>query len=501
MTTVEFQGIDKYFPGVKALDNISFSAESGKVYAFLGENGAGKSTLLKIMNGDYIADNGQILINSEVCNFENPKDALKHGISVIYQERQILKEMTVAENVFLGDWIRKSNGFIDYDKMNKKTAEISKRFGLDIDPDEKVSKLSIAYQQMIEIMKAINRNSEIIAFDEPTAALSDKEITILFKIIEKLKSEGKVIFYVSHRMNEISQIADEVIVFKDGCLVGTRHQKDTTEDELIRMMVGRPLGQIFEELDRNTNIGEVCLEFKNVSTDYIDNISFVARKGEVLGFAGLVGAGRTEIMNAVFGIDKVKEGKILLNNEPVEIKNPEHAISYGIALVPEDRKDQGILPNISVQGNISISILKTLLNKFGTINEKKESKIAYEKIKKLNIKTPNAEKLISQLSGGNQQKVILARWLETNPQVLILDEPTKGIDVGAKAEFYNIIQDCAKLGMAVIVISSELQEVIGLSHRIIVIKEGHVSGELMREEATEESVLKLAMASDKKDDK
>lgn len=308
MTTVEFQGIDKYFPGVKALDNISFSAESGKVYAFLGENGAGKSTLLKIMNGDYIADNGQILINSEVCNFENPKDALQHGISVIYQERQILKEMTVAENVFLGDWIRKSNGFIDYDKMNKKTAEISKRFGLDIDPDEKVSKLSIAYQQMIEIMKAINRNSDIIAFDEPTAALSDKEITILFKIIEKLKSEGKVIFYVSHRMNEISQIADEVIVFKDGCLVGTRHQKETTEDELIRMMVGRPLGQIFEELDRNTDIGDVCLEFKNVSTDYIDNISFIARKGEVLGFAGLVGAGRTEIMNAVFGVDKVKEG-------------------------------------------------------------------------------------------------------------------------------------------------------------------------------------------------
>ncbi len=501
MTTVEFRGINKYFPGVKALDDISFTAESGKVYAFLGENGAGKSTLLKIMNGDYIADNGQILINSEECNFENPKDALKHGISVIYQERQILKEMTVAENVFLGDWIRKSNGFIDYEAMNKKTAEISKRFGLDIEPDEKVSKLSIAYQQMIEIMKAINRNSEIIAFDEPTAALSDKEIKILFSIIEKLKEEGKVIFYVSHRMNEISEIADDVIVFKDGCLVGVKHQKDVTEDELIRMMVGRPLGQIFDELDRNEDIGDVCLEFKNVTTDYVDDVSFVARKGEVLGFAGLVGAGRTEIMNAVFGIDEVKSGEILLNGKPIVVKNPEQAINYGIALVPEDRKDQGILPNISVQGNISISILKSLLNKFGSINEKKELEIANEKIKKLNIKTPDAQKIISQLSGGNQQKVILARWLETNPQVLILDEPTKGIDVGAKAEFYNIIQDCAKLGMAVIVISSELQEVIGLSHRIVVVKEGRISGELLRKDATEESVLKLAMASHKKEEK
>ncbi|MDC7248295.1 MAG: sugar ABC transporter ATP-binding protein [Sphaerochaetaceae bacterium] len=501
MTTVEFKGINKYFPGVKALDDISFSAKSGKVYAFLGENGAGKSTLLKILNGDYIADGGQLLINSQQCNFESPKDALKHGVSVIYQERQILKEMTVAENVFLGDWIRKSNGFIDYDLMNKKTSEISKRFGLDIEPDEKVYKLSIAYQQMIEIMKAINRNSEIIAFDEPTAALSDKEITILFSIIEKLKEEGKVIFYVSHRMNEISQIADEVIVFKDGNLVGCKNQKDVTEDELIRMMVGRPLGQIFESLDRNKEIGNVCLELDNVTTDYVDNISFKARKGEVLGFAGLVGSGRTEIMNAVFGIDKVHEGKILLNNQEVNIKSPEEAIAKGIALVPEDRKDQGILPNISVQGNISISILKSIINKFGTINEKKESIIASKNIKKLNIKTPDAEKLISQLSGGNQQKVILARWLETNPQVLILDEPTKGIDVGAKAEFYNIIQDCAKLGMAVIVISSELQEIIGLSHRIIVIKEGRVSGELLREDASEESVLKLAMASEKKDDK
>lgn len=501
MTTVEFKGINKYFPGVKALDDISFSAKSGKVYAFLGENGAGKSTLLKILNGDYIADGGQLLINSQQCNFESPKDALKHGVSVIYQERQILKEMTVAENVFLGDWIRKSNGFIDYDLMNKKTSEISKRFGLDIEPDEKVYKLSIAYQQMIEIMKAINRNSEIIAFDEPTAALSDKEITILFSIIEKLKEEGKVIFYVSHRMNEISQIADEVIVFKDGNLVGCKNQKDVTEDELIRMMVGRPLGQIFESLDRNKEIGNVCLELDNVTTDYVDNISFKARKGEVLGFAGLVGSGRTEIMNAVFGIDKVHEGKILLNNQEVNIKSPEEAIAKGIALVPEDRKDQGILPNISVQGNISISILKSIINKFGTINEKKESIIASKNIKKLNIKTPDAEKLISQLSGGNQQKVILARWLETNPQVLILDEPTKGIDVGAKAEFYNIIQDCAKLGMAVIVISSELQEIIGLSHRIIVIKEGRVSGELLRKDASEESVLKLAMASEKKDDK
>ncbi len=498
VSTVEFRGISKYFPGVKALDSISFTAQSGYVYAFLGENGAGKSTLLKIMNGDYQSDFGELLIDGEVCNFPTPKHAIAHGISVIYQERQILKEMTVAENVFLGNWLRTKQGSIDYQMMNEKTAAIAAGFGLDIEPDVKVGTLSTANQQMIEIMKAVIRDAKIIAFDEPTASLSDKEIGILFGIIEKLKAEGKLIFYVSHRMNEISQIAQKVVVFKDGHLVDVVNVDSVTNDDLIRMMVGRPLGKVFEELSRNTTFGETILDVKGLTTDYVTDVSFSARKGEILGFSGLVGAGRTEIMRALFGLDKIKAGTIVLDGKPIAIKSPQDAIAHGIALVPEDRKDQGILPNLSVKGNISITVLKQYINKLFGIDCKREEEIAQKAIKELNIKTPNSDKLISQLSGGNQQKVILGRWLETKPKVLILDEPTKGIDVGAKSEFYKIICECAKLGMLVIVVSSELPELLGISDRIVVIKDGTVSGFVQRKEATEELVLKYAMDDGKR---
>ena len=498
MSTVEFRGISKYFPGVKALDSISFKAESGKVYAILGENGAGKSTLLKIMNGDYQADSGDLLVDGEVCVFPTPKHAIANGISVIYQERQILKEMTVAENVFLGNWLRTKSGAIDYRQMNEKTAKIAVDFGLDIEPDSKVGTLSTASQQMIEIMKAVIRDSEIIAFDEPTASLSDKEIGILFTIIEQLRAEGKLIFYVSHRMHEISEIAQEVIVFKDGFLVDMVGVDTVTDDDLIKMMVGRPLGKVFEELSRNTKFGETLLEVKGLTTDYVSDISFSARGGEILGFAGLVGSGRTEIMRGIFGLDKIRSGEILLESKPVLIKSPKDAISIGIALVPEDRKDQGILPNLSVKGNITISVLRQHINRLFGIDENKEEEIAQKAIANLNIKTPNSEKLISQLSGGNQQKTILGRWLETDPKVLILDEPTKGIDVGAKSEFYKIICECAKVGMLVIVVSSELPELLGISDRIVVIREGRVSGFVDRKEATEELLLKYAMVDAKK---
>lgn len=493
MTSIEFKGICKYFPGVKALENISFVAESGSVYAFLGENGAGKSTLLKILNGDYHPDEGAIFINKQEKHFYAPKDAILNGISVIYQERQVLKEMTVAENVFLGDWPRNAAGKIDFAAMNKKTDEIAARFGLDIKADSKVGTLSIALQQMVEIMKAVNRNSEIIAFDEPTASLSDKEINILFDIIRQLKQENKLIFYVSHRMNEIEQIAEKVIVFKDGKLVDLVDTKSVTNDDLIRKMVGRPLGAIFNELDRNKKIGGTVLELRGITTDYIKDVSFCVRKGEILGVSGLVGSGRTEIMRAIFGLDKVLSGKILLEGAEVSPHSPKEAIRLGIALVPEDRKDQGILPNISVKGNITISVLKKFLNKFGYISRGREEQTAKNAIHNFHINTPDSEKLISQLSGGNQQKTILARWLETKPKVLILDEPTKGIDIGAKSEFYKIINSCANEGMAVIVISSELPEVIGLSDRIAVIRYGRVSGIVDRAEASEERILKFAM--------
>lgn len=495
---VEFQKISKYFPGVKALDNISFRAESGFVYAFLGENGAGKSTLLKILNGDYQPDEGAYIINGEKKHFLTPKEAIAGGVSVIYQERQILMEMTVAENVFLGDWPRKKNGAIDFALMNRKTEEIIRRFGLNgMEPDQKVRDLSIAMQQMVEIMKAVNRDSQIIAFDEPTASLSDSEITILFRIIRELQGEGKVIFYVSHRMNEIAQIAQKVIIFKDGCLVDMVDQAAVTEEDMINMMVGRSLGSVFEELERNENPGEVLLEVKNLTTPFVSDVSFSVRSGEILGFGGLVGAGRTETIRALFGLDPVESGEILLEGQKIHPRSPEEAIAMGIALVPEDRKEQGILPNISVRGNISISVLKKLLNRFGSIDTGQEEEMAQREIRKLSIKTPDSDKLISQLSGGNQQKVILGRWLETNPKVLILDEPTKGIDVGAKSEFYKIICECARNGMAVIVISSELTELIGLADRIVVMREGRVSGEVERERATENVLLSYAMTEKK----
>ena len=497
MSYIEFQSINKYFPGVKALSDINLHADSGKVYAFLGENGAGKSTLLKIMNGDYMPDGGSIVIDDAVMHFETPRDAIDYGISVIYQERQILKEMTVAENVFLGNWPLKKGKTVDFDRMNRETLEICSRFGLDFEPDAKVGTLSTAMQQMVEIMKAVRRDSKIIAFDEPTASLSDKEIDILFNIIRQLKQQNKVILYVSHRMKEIAQISDEVVVFKDGKLVGQVETSKATNDALIRMMVGRPLGKVFEELVRNENIGDTMLEFKNVTTEFISDVSFTVCKGEILGFAGLVGAGRTEIMRALFGLDKISSGEILLDGKKIAPKSPQEAIDLGIAMVPEDRKDQGILPNISVKGNISIAVLRTLLNKLGMVNTGKETTIAEKAIKKYKIRTPDADKQISQLSGGNQQKAILARWLEMEPKVLILDEPTKGIDVGAKAEFYSIICDCARAGITVLVVSSELPEIIGLSDRVVVVREGRVSGIVDRANSNEENLLKYAMVDQK----
>jgi ABC-type sugar transport system ATPase subunit len=489
---VEFRNICKFFPGIRALDNISFSARKGCVYALMGENGAGKSTLLKILNGDYIPDRGEYLIDGEVKHFQRPKDAIECGISTIYQERQVIQQMTVAENVFLGDWPRNRFNAIDFDLMNQLTVEIAERFKVGIKPDSKVNTLSVAHQQIVEIMKAVRRNSSIIAFDEPTSSLSDNEIKTLFSIIEQLREENRIIFYVSHRINEVNQIAQKVIVFKDGKLVGEKDQDKVTIDELIQMMVGRILNRKLSEAYKDRLIGEAVFSCENLTTDFVRDISFSAHRGEIVGFAGLVGAGRTEIMKAIFGIDKIHYGTMKLLGKPIKIRSPKMAIKNGLVMLPEDRKDQGILPNISVKGNISVSMLGEICS-FGVINREKEDEIALKNIEKFDIRTPNGEKLLLQLSGGNQQKTILARCLECNPQALILDEPTKGIDVGAKAEFHRIIFDCAKAGMAVIVISSELPELISLSDRIIVIRDGCISGQLERKDFSEEKILKFAM--------
>jgi L-arabinose transport system ATP-binding protein len=490
---LEFNKITKYFPGVKALDNVSFEVKSGEVLAFLGENGAGKSTLLKILNGDYQPTSGEYLLNGKVIHFPNPSEAIEAGISVIYQERQILMELSVAENIFLGRLPKGKSGLIDTKKMYADAQKIIDEFGLPIDSKEKVVNISIAHQQMVEIMKAYSRDLKVIAFDEPTASLCDSEIEILFKTIEKLKKDNKIIIYVTHRMKEIEILADKIVVFKDGKVVTLVKKNEASQKELIKMMVGRDLGDVFNEIDRNNEIGDIILEVKNLSSDYVKNISFNLRKGEVLGFSGLVGAGRTEVMRAIIGADVVKSGTVLLEGKNIISKSPKEAMENGIVLVPEDRKTQGILPNMSVCENISIAILNKIVNKLGFINEGEEQKIASENIAKFKIKTPNADKKILELSGGNQQKAIVARWIQTNPKVLILDEPTKGIDVGAKAEFYKLICEFAKKGMSVIVVSSELPEVIGLSDRIIVMKQGKITKIVDRKDATEDKLLEYAM--------
>ncbi|MBR2526984.1 MAG: sugar ABC transporter ATP-binding protein [Blautia sp.] len=496
-SVLEFKKISKYFPGVKALDEISFKAYGGEVLAFLGENGAGKSTLLKVLNGDYQPTNGEYWLDGELKHFASPHEAIEEGISIIYQERQILLELSVAENIYLGRMPANRFGVIDIRKANRMAAEIIKDFGLPISPSTKVKDLSIAYQQMVEIMKAYSReNLKVICFDEPTASLSDAEIESLFKVIRKLKSQGKIIIYVSHRMAEIQQIADKVAIFKDGRYVDTVVTGEVSEEAMIKMMVGRDLGDIFADLERNDKIGDVLLEVKGVSSDYVKDNSFVLHRGEILGFSGLVGAGRTELMRAIIGADKARSGEVILEGRRIVNRSPKEAMDNGIVLVPEDRKLQGILSNLSVAGNINIALMDKNANGLGVISTRKEAEEADKGIRDFRIKTPSPDKKIVELSGGNQQKCIVARGIATDPKVLILDEPTKGIDVGAKSEFYQMICQFAKQGLGVILISSEMPEVIGLSDRILVMRALRIVGEVAREDATEDRLLSLGMMGD-----
>jgi len=493
-SSIEFKSITKTFPGVKALDDMSFYAQGGEVLAMVGENGAGKSTLLKILNGDYQPDSGEYLINGKEEHFKSPREAINAGVSIIYQERQVIPYLTVAENIFMEDLPISNIHLIDFKELNAKAQVIIDEFKLPIKPTTKVKDLSVAYQQMVEIMKSYRRKPQIIAFDEPTASLSEAEIESLFLIIEKLKAKGLIILYVSHRMKEIFQISDQVVIMKDGKYVAQLPTNATNEQEVIKMMVGRKLGDIFNELSRNQNIGDTILEVQGLTNDFIKDISFKLRKGEILGLSGLVGAGRTETMRAIFGADKITSGKIIFEGKDVLISNPEDAIKHGMALCPEDRKEQGIIGGRSIKENISIAILESLCG-YMFIDKNKECKIAEKYVCDLKVRTPDIHKKVRELSGGNQQKVILARWLASNPKVLILDEPTKGIDVGSKSEIYQLICELSKQGIAVILISSELSEILGLSDRIIVMCQGKITGELSSTEATEEKVLTLAMSN------
>ena len=498
--TLEFRGIGKSYPGVRALDNVNFKVESGKVLALLGENGAGKSTLLKILSGDQKPTDGEILVDGKPVVFNSPHDAHAAGISVIYQERQLMPSMSVMENIYAGAIPLKGKGpLVDRKKLYEDTKNLIDFFGLDIDPTELVGRLSIANQQMVEIMKAYRRNSDIIAYDEPTAPLSEKEIELMFQGIEKQKARGMSIIYVSHRMNEIFRITDEIVVLKDGKHVATMETAKTTEAELITKMVGRDIGDTYSSLRRNTPQKEVVLEVKNLNTPKLHDVSFQVHAGEIVGLAGLVGAGRTEVARAIFAADPITSGEIWLNGQKTNFHSPRNAIDAGVALCPEDRKEQGLVMYRSISDNVAMPVVE-YLKKGLFVDRSIAGDLADKAVKDYDIKTPTILKLVAELSGGNQQKVILGRWTSeaVKTKLLILDEPTKGIDVGTKAEIYQKVCDLASQGIAVLFISSELTEVINLADRIVVMRGGSVSGELPRAEATEESVLTLAMADEAK---
>ena len=500
---IEFRSIGKSYPGVRALDDVSFRADGGQVVALIGENGAGKSTLLKIISGDMRADDGEIVLNGDAIDFASPHEAISSGVSVIYQERQVIPAMTVMENLFLGVLPKTRLGLVNSKQLRREAQRIVDKFNLPIDVNEKVGRLNIAYQQMVEIMKAYQRDSQVIAFDEPTAPLTDKEINSLFNVIDELKADGKIIIYVSHRLSEVSRLADKVVILKDGKFVSEfGNPKSESDDEImalrqkmITLMVGRDIGDTYANLQRNDSIGELLLDVRGLTTTYLKNVDLTVRRGEVVGLAGLVGAGRTEVARAIFGADPIESGVIRFDGQTVRFKTPADAIDHGIALCPEDRKEDGLVLTRSIKTNTIMSVINRLVNAGMFMDKQACADLADVAVEKYSIKTTSIDKIVGEMSGGNQQKVILGRWTnsEMTTKLLILDEPTKGIDVGTKAEIYQMVCDFAKLGIGVIFISSELTEVINLADTIFVMHNGRITGQLAREEATEENVLELAM--------
>lgn len=490
---LEMKGITKEFPGVKALDNVKLKVDKGEVHVLLGENGAGKSTLIKILAGVHQPTKGQIFIDGKEVSFRNTKDAQNHGVGIIFQELNLIPDLTVADNIFFGRSPH-SAGFVKKLEQINRAQEILTSLDLKISPNELVKNLSIAEQQMIEIAKALSINSRILIMDEPTAALTDQEITVLFEKIKALKAKGVAIIYISHRMEEFEHIADRITVLRDGKYIGTVNYKDTTNDELIKMMVGRTLEEQYPK-DETIPIGDEILRVKNLSTkDKLKNISFSLRKGEILGISGLMGAGRTELAKAIFGADPVTKGEIFVEGKKANIKSPNDAIKSGISYLSEDRKSLGLALSLSVRENITLASMESVSNN-GVINRQSEAEKATRYKEKLNIKTPSIEQKARNLSGGNQQKVVIAKWLNTNTKIFIFDEPTRGIDVGAKIEVYEIINQLAREGNGVILISSDMPELLGMSDNILVMSEGKVTGKLPRSEASQEKIMQLAAAA------
>ena len=491
---LELKNIYKSFPGVKVLEDVTLQVRPGEVHALMGENGAGKSTLMKILMGIYKADQGSIFLEGKETVIHGPKDAMSKGISMIHQELNTVLDMEVAENVFVGRELLKK-GFeklkiVDIARMREETGKYFREMNIDIDPRAKMRTLSVAEMQLVEIVKAISLNSRIIVMDEPTSAITEKEATVLFAQIERLKKQGVAIIYISHKMDEIFRISDTITVLRDGQWIGTKPAKELDNDMLIKMMVGRELTDIYPK--DPVEIGDVILEVKNLSRGKkVRDASFSLRKGEVLGIAGLVGAGRSELVETIFGLYPKTGGQIFLHGKEVHIKSAADAIKNKMALITEDRKQTGLNLIVSVKENIaSVSIGK--LSNHGIVNDKKINEVSEKYIKELKIKTPDGNAIVGNLSGGNQQKVVLAKWLLDEPDIIIFDEPTRGIDIGAKRDIYLLINNLAKEGKAVIVISSEMAEVMGICDRILVMAEGRINGEVQREEFSQEVIMGYA---------
>ena len=497
---LEMRGVSKSFPGVKALDKINLKVRPGTVHALMGENGAGKSTLMKCLFGIYHMDEGEVYLDGEKVEIHNPDEALHKGLAMVHQELQPIPERTVAENMYTGRYPTKKFGpiqVIDHKKMFEETAKWLDDVKMPYDPKAKLGTMSIAQMQSVEIAKAVSLNARVVILDEPTSSLTDNEVEALFRIVRDLKSRGVSLIYISHKMAEIREICDDITIMRDGTYVVSWHMDEISDDEIVKQMVGRELTNIYPPKN-DTKAGEVLLDVRGYSSIHdrsFQDCSFELKRGEILGFGGLVGAQRTEMMEAIFGMRHIASGTVEVLGKQVNIKKPEDAIDNSIGMITEDRRGTGILGCLSINDNTAIASYKNYTNN-GVIDQKKVDAVVKDSIQKLNIKTPSGKTLIQSLSGGNQQKVIIARWLANNPDILIMDEPTRGIDVGAKYEIYQIMIDLVKQGKSIIMISSEMPELIGMSNRIIVMCNGHITGEVEGEEATQERIMSFATQFD-----
>jgi len=487
--------ISKEFPGVKALEDVSLRLRKGEAFALVGENGAGKSTLIKILSGVYSNDTGEVIINGQMVNIKGPKNAIDLGINTIYQETSLVQDITVAENIFLGRQPQTRWGRINWKEMIESSEKILRNLSIPLSPLSIVAELSAAQQQLIEIAKAFSREAKIIIMDEPTASITEEDTENLFNLIRRIVKTGTSIIYISHRIQEIFVIADMVKVLRDGKTVKTMKISETNENEIVKYMVGRDIGNIFGDKSYQSK-ENIVLQVQNLTTSgMFENISFDLKEGEILGFSGLVGAGRSEIVRAIFGLDEIEIGEIYLYGKKITSRKPDDVIKMGVAFVSEDRRLESIIQGFSVKANITILLLKEVLSKLRLIKRKKENDLAARYVREFDIKTPSLEQLVMNLSGGNQQKVALAKCLSTKPKILILDEPTKGIDVGAKKEIHTLIKELANRGVSIILVSSELPEIIGMCHRVVVIHEGRLMKIFEKEEINEENLMYAAVGN------